>query len=435
MNYAYKPVGLIGKSANKSLSWPIWLMCFLLMLPVMLSPFVGTVVSSVLILFSVVSWMFSMKVNPPYVIKLILPFLLLLMIGSVGILSNKNYDVFKDVWYVANPLLIMLAGFVLMYNLRDFTRLSRAFVIVGVITSLFHLIKFVLHPELLSMSANDLRNSAGRGYLISILSIGLLVVSWKMKCYLFIAGRWLDSLFFLICGASFVMSFSREMTLSLLLFLGCIMGYIQFIDTRRLVKFTIAAVLGLSLLLTMPVPSYVNQQSTFVDKILYSIQEMKVKDYTSLRDINTNWRGYETARALNTYRQGEYWQYLVGQGFGTSVDLGLYMPMGDEYIRFAPILHNGYMFLLVKMGALGVMLYLGFLVSLVKIGNICSRSNDIEEKYTGRLIVGLACVIFTSTFVISGIFNKEVMIAVELLLGAMVANAARQCEKDGDASA
>ena len=106
-------------------------------------------------------------------------------------------------------------------------------------------------------------------------------------------------------------------------------------------------------------------------------------------------------------------QYLFGQGFGTLIDLGLYIPLGDEVIRFAPILHNGYMYLLVKTGVIGVLIYLVFLYKLVRIGTQHSVVTFDEERYTGRIIVGLSCVFFVSTFVVSGLFNKSVFITSE----------------------
>lgn len=413
---------------DQRVNWPVVLYFFFLTIASLLGAAPVTVLMLFFMFLVLCYWLPSGSALPPLLGKLLWPFAALLVVGLLGLYENPKYDVFKDVWYVGKPMLCMTVGFVLMWNLRDLRRLLRIFLVVAAVVSAFHIVRFVQNPDLLSLSANDMRNAAGRGYLISVVGVGALLAAWKLGYKLFPFGRVVDASLLLLCLASIGLSMSRVSFISLLLLLGAVFGIVNFADRRKVIKVIAAVVVGFSVLMVVPKPQSVGQNATFAEKMLFSLKEMEVRDYYSITDINTRWRGYETARALNTYSSGEYWQYLTGRGFGTSVDLGLFMPMGDEPIRFAPVLHNGYMYLLVKTGVLGILIYLSFLASIVGTGNVCIRKaqNDSHELwYTGRLIVGVACVLAASTFVISGPFNKQSLIPVEILLGALVAHAAR----------
>lgn len=411
---------------EQRVNWPVVLFFFFLTVASLLGAASTTVFMSIFMFLVLCIWIPTRGGLPPFLSKLLLPFSALLLVGSLGLYENPKYDVLKDVWYVGKPMLCMTVGFVLMWNLRDLRRLLRIFVVVGAAISAFHIIRFIQHPELLSLSANDMRNAAGRGYLISVVGVGALLAAWKLKYKLFPFGRLVDALLMILSLASIGLSMSRVLFFSIVLLLGAVFGIINFTDRKKVIKVVLAAVIGFSALMLLPKQQYVGQNATFVEKILFSLQEMEVRDYTSITEINNRWRGYETARAIRTYSSGEYWQYLTGRGFGTSVDLGLYMPMGGDPVRFAPVLHNGYMYLLVKTGLLGIFIYLLFLANVIRIGNACIRQDwgGSESRYTGRLIVGVACVLAASTFVISGPFNKEFSIAIEIFLGALVAHAA-----------
>lgn len=414
---------ILPSTKSSKTSWPIWMVYLFLITPSVLPVGIDTALMGYFVFFPLVGWLFSQKKTPVYVSYITLPLVGIISIGLVGYFINPPFDVTKDIWYVGNIILTFLAGFILMYNLKDFPRLSRTFVIAAVLISLLHLFKFVLHPEYLALPANDLREVAGKGNLISILGVGLLIVSWLVKTPLFNHHKWINHIAFGICLTSIGLSFSRDSLVSLVLLVACIYGWIDFNNTRRLIKVAIATTLLVGTILVLPAPTSTGQNATLIDKVLYSANELKVKDYNSIQAINANWRGYETARALKTYSNGNYWQYIVGQGFGTSVDLGLYMQLGEDKVRFAPILHNGYMYLLVKTGVAGLALYLLMILLLMRLGTQYSHSADLESKYVGRLTVGMGFIMILSTYVVAGLLNKQALISVALLTGALVAYA------------
>jgi hypothetical protein len=151
-----------------------------------------------------------------------------------------------------------------------------------------------------------------------------------------------------------------------------------------------------------------NSNNAFLKKFENSFVEMSGGNYKDDESINTKYRGYETYRAVETYLNGNGINYLIGYGFGKLVDLKAEVKLGggeSDYRRYIPILHNGYMYIIVKTGILGLLFYLIFYFKLFR--DFYKISNDQLFKF---LFSGLkACILFLifSNFVIYGFFNQE----------------------------
>ena len=169
---------------------------------------------------------------------------------------------------------------------------------------------------------------------------------------------------------------------------------------------------------------------TFVDKIMYSMRELQVSDYEDRTDINRNWRGYESYRALQTYASGSSADYLFGKGLGTSIDLGITMTLADEVFDRIPILHNGYLYLLVKTGAIGLISYLLYLLVTFIIGMQLFRLPEAEARFCGFLLVVLTIIMLETTLVIAGMFNKSWVYPATLLIGVLLGYAESKLLKD-----
>jgi O-antigen ligase len=124
--------------------------------------------------------------------------------------------------------------------------------------------------------------------------------------------------------------------------------------------------------------------------------------------------------ALNSYLNGSMINYILGQGFGTLIDMQVFMLLGDETLEYIPILHNGYLYLLIKTGLIGLLLYLIYLFGFLKTGWRYSRSQEGVLALTGHYIVACTLVLFFTTFVISGMFNKDGLIPIMLFLGTLL---------------
>ena len=160
----------------------------------------------------------------------------------------------------------------------------------------------------------------------------------------------------------------------------------------------------------------------FAAKVLNSTSEVQVRAYETYADINNNWRGYEAYRASKTFAAFSLPEQIFGGGDGTLVDLGLFMQLSaTEVFKFVPILHNGYMYLLVKTGVLGLGLFFFFILQLFYYGRRALRLPDLEARVAGLVLLWTPLVMLATQGVITGIYNKGELIPALFLTGAALA--------------
>ena len=166
----------------------------------------------------------------------------------------------------------------------------------------------------------------------------------------------------------------------------------------------------------------VGAESKFLEKVVRSLSEVAISDHQTSKDINLNWRGYESYRAVIDYQSGSWQERIVGQGLGATIDLGMEMTLGDREFRYVPIIHNGYLQLLVKTGLAGLVLYIYFLGSIVffRSSHSSNLRSWLEYQSLVRLIRGLGLFLALASLVVTGIFNQGIF-SVLVLLGLLVA--------------
>lgn len=357
---------------------------------------------------------------PRKLLYFIAPMLLFILFGLLGLFKNAPYDVFKDVWYAGKSVLALMAGYMLMPVIKDLRGLIKVFLWAATLSALFHLAKFIIDPSLLSASVNELREGAGKGFFISVLAVSLVAACQHFRLEVF-RRPWTVWLIMALSLTSLAMSFSRTFWLSLAVMLISVYGLLTLRNMKRLmVLFALIALAGI-LVMTAPESEQTGPNATLRGKMAYSIKEVMVSNYRSMADINQNWRGYESFRAVITYLSGSEVQYATGRGFGTMVDLGIYIRLGgDEKFRFIPTLHNGYMYILVKTGVIGLLIYAYFLLKFLLHGREGEKSEDDELRFASRLVVALTLVLVATTFVIAGFFNKITLHPALVLLGALL---------------
>jgi hypothetical protein len=162
----------------------------------------------------------------------------------------------------------------------------------------------------------------------------------------------------------------------------------------------------------------------FIQKAANTSSEVNVHSYETYEDINLNWRGFEASRAAKTYGGFSETEKLVGGGFGTMVDLGFAMKLGDtgESFEFVPLLHNGYMELLVKTGLIGLSLFILFCIQIVLMAIRELRQSGKYAKLNGLLLLWTVFVFALTQGAITGILNKGELAPNLFLLGATCAS-------------
>ena len=160
-----------------------------------------------------------------------------------------------------------------------------------------------------------------------------------------------------------------------------------------------------------------SSSSSFTDKIIGSFGEVTIGNYSSEQDINLRYRGYETFMALNSYAEGSEPEQLFG-GLGKLVDLKTFVHLGEDAdFRYIPVLHNGWMYLLVKTGITGVLTYL-----LIFFGLIVTNWRKYADEQAPPIIrlfaaLNIGCVVslLVTNYIVTSFFNVEMSVLMVTL--------------------
>ncbi len=349
-----------------------------------------------------------------------------LLIGVHGFFQYAAYDVAKDIWYFSKPVLELMFGCVIARRVRA-ERLLRTYVIAGAVASTDHLTRVAQgFSHYLANDAYANRVAFGPGCILSVIAV-VFVLHPNTRRLLHARSPMLNRLLFgvaAVCGGSIALSQSRTLLLSLLIFGGL---EIALNVSRAKIIALSAGLLGVVLGLLL----YWGQE-TVVGSVTTSRfggmgGELTFRDYSSTEDINANWRGYESYLALREFESFKVMQTILGGGFGRRVQLETPQFLAGEEFSAIPVLHNGYLYVLVKTGLIGLVVFAAALVQLLRSPWRLKASGACNAR---ALLLWLALVLIATAGVISGPFNKSELTPVLVLYGAMrVIQAGARTEK------
>lgn len=352
-------------------------------------------------------------------VRQIWPFLAILLIGLLQAYLHSPQNVIKDCWYFQLPILTFITGWLFAPSVKEMVR-SRVLVIASLASAIWFL--FHLMTVFSKVSINDqyaYRQEVGGANFIVVW--GILVCLDRALHWQELNASWrkLVVTSLIVNPIAVALSFSRTEygALALALFLVWLPAMIK---KRRLYNIGIAGIIvvGLFGLVSLKIAS--RDDGGFIGRMAGSFREVDSSNFDNMSDVNTRWRAYEALMGLKTYLQGNPIQFIVGQGLGTQVDLGMVMPLGDADMQYIPILHNGYVYLLVKTGVLGLLLFL-WQIRLLWRG---LRTREQTTRVTGDIRLGKAILLATllAMLVITGPYNKGGWFLAMLLLGMVLRN-------------
>jgi hypothetical protein len=354
--------------------------------------------------------------------------LLLLCTGLHGLYNHPLSDVLKDMWYFSGPIVYISFGYLIFERLGRWGPILYAFLVFGVAETTYSLINvFVNRNALLSsVSIDSYRETTGTGSLAAVvpMMLVLLMRHLRLPTGSLLNSVWVRAGLYVLVTASIVLTLSR--TLIVLL----VSGLVVIVNPHKLKRLTMNQLLFGVIALAAAgagVMHYVKNEGgiteLFVNKVLNTNSEVKVRAYETYQEINENWRGFEAYRAAQAYDNLNAAEKMFGGGFGSLVDLGFAMQLGPgQEFQFIPVLHNGYMYLLVKTGFLGLTWFVLFIVQNLFTGLRVIRSKILEARMAG-LIILWSCLVFLFTQgVITGIYNKAGLAPNLLILGAACAS-------------
>jgi O-antigen ligase len=281
---------------------------------------------------------------------------------------------------------------------------------------------------LATTSVEDYRHIAGLG--TSVLTIPIVLLALMTHVGLPTIGvtrlTMVRATTYILSAIAVLSTFSRTHMVCLAAGLVCTVN--PRFTPRRVRNYT-AFFLGAAVLLALASSMFHSDKvggllEAFVQKTANTSSELNVHSYEAYEDINMNWRGFEASRAAKTYGEFGDTEKLVGGGFGTMVDLGFAMKLGktEESFEFVPLLHNGYMELLVKTGALGLGLFIVFCIQIAFMALKELRQSEKCAKLNGLLLLWTVFVFALTQEAISGILNKGGLAPNLFLLGATCAS-------------
>jgi len=359
---------------------------------------------------------------PKALFQVLFIFGILLLIGVVVSLfkSYELYNTARDVIHFSKPLLLILAGFLIVRKINDTSFLPKAIVYMSIVFAIKHLI-VIGTATYTRGTIEELRLIAGSGNFIEGLALVLLVGYYKKKL-LNITER-TKAIFIAILSISIFFYFSRTILIGLFIFFLSIYGY-TFLNRKAFEYSTLGLViLGISFgyLATLDLDPDAKGIENFFYKIKNAPAEVFIspEDYDprNHKQIFNHWRGYEAKMALDQMSENKS-SFVMGKGLGALVDLGFKAPIGGvDGLRYITHLHNGYVYILFKTGVVGVLFYLLIILNLYKRGYV--KASNFDARFFNRLISGLGLYFFVTTFVVAGLYNlKEHSI---FLLGCLFA--------------
>jgi hypothetical protein len=340
---------------------------------------------------------------------LMIPVLLGLMVG----LHNDSYLVFKDLYYFTMPVFIILSGIVLACHM-DIGQFLKALVYAGLVTSIM-----VTAISITYMGFGALFDPYSAHYAIGIVgtpgppvALACLLLTRKFNIRLF-SSFWFNA-FVAINTLGVYMFASRSYFIIAICFL------LLMVADKFKKAWIVPVIAGVALLYVI-IPADLfksgSSSSTFTDKIIGSFGEITIGNYNTDEDINLRYRGYETFMALNSYAEGSDSEMLFG-GLGKLVDLKTFVHLGEDAdFRYIPVLHNGWMYLLVKTGIMGVITYLLVFFGLVVTNwrKYTTATAPSIIRLFAALNIGCVVSLLITNYIVTSFFNVEMSVLMVTL--------------------
>lgn len=358
-----------------------------------------------------------------YILKIVSPLFLIFCLGIFSSLFSRLavYDIFKDTVYFLKPITAIVFGY-LLFGLIETKRAYRVLIIIGLIFAVIHIYNVLTISNLFSISIHSIRGVAGLNNFIEMISILILLILKKNNIYVF--SKLKSKVIFWILIVSFILYFSRTMLFALIIMYLFAMGYHRL--NKRGIIIVCTVILLIILFYWYLFSIDLSIEATGIEAFLYKMRmapgelffnadtiNVEKITYNDLRYLYDHWRGFEASRALNQMTGIEY---VFGGGFGSLVDLGFETLLGGELIQYIPILHNGYIYVLFKVGFIGLLLY--FLFYFILFSKFNKKFKNNELNFITSLALAIITFFILSSLVITGIYNQGDLIT--FLLGGVL---------------
>jgi hypothetical protein len=346
-----------------------------------------------------------------------LSYFILIFLSSIVVsffFNNKLYFIIRDMTYLLKPILGLLLGYQFYRDKlikNPFTFLLNA----GIVMAAIHLI-MVGYGVLLQGATSVAKIREYGGYFNDFEVYTLIILLFykkfeidlsKRKFYFYLTILALSS-FFYLARTNFIQFF--------ILFFA-MKGWL-IINKKSLTILTSLALF--SIIAYTAIYQYnPKRNGDGVDEFLYKVKLIPLEAFATKinrsdwKDFHDHYRSYENIRTIEQLSYNN--TFLFGEGMGSQVNLKQKVFLGDMFLKYISILHNGYMTVLLKSGLLGLLLLIGSILFFFKTFN----SQSEIEKNINLLFLGTGVFLLISYWVFMGFYN--LLDSKTLLIGFLFA--------------
>ncbi|WP_047549306.1 O-antigen ligase family protein [Psychroserpens sp. Hel_I_66] len=366
-----------------------------------------------IILISLVSFFVFANISSLYtkaLINLIAPLVVIFLIAifSSIFFSSKIFDIIKDLFFLAKPVLYIIVGYYLVSKIKSKDYLFRVIIYSGVFFAIIHLCLTIYFLMGHDFNVNRVRDFAGRGNALEVFAL-IILLSKKGKILFHFKSKY-KKLIITLLIVSFIFYFSRTITVSFIILFLAINGYLAI--TRKGLFYMFGFFISVILFYAYLFSTDLERGADGIEGFLYKIKiapaeifssEIDVEDH---RDLWDHWRAYEAKKAFEQLEDTP-WSLgiLHGKGVGSLVDLEFLAPLDRDGIRYITTLHNGYAYIAFKAGVLGLASFLVFLLMLYF--QVYKKEKNNKARIINNLLSGIAIYYLFITLIVSGVYNPR----------------------------
>jgi hypothetical protein len=326
--------------------------------------------------------------------------------------SFDTYFFFRDMTYMAKPILGILVGYQLSKGYLKNPLI--AIVYAGLALASYHILDAAISTLYYSISdINTLRYFAG---FFSDYEVYVLVLLMFPKAFELPFSRRTRLWFIIIISISLVLYFARTNYIQLVLLVVAMKGYFE-INKRSLI--VTGTILGLIFASYAAIVAYNPRRNAagleaFLYKVKIAPQEaFKTKiDIHDWQEFHDHYRSYENIQTIKQVPRDGMKPLWFGKGLGSTVDLKTKVELQGEKLRFIPYMHNCFMTTFLKSGIVGLF----FLILSIFYFFVVVKSQDKRTSTLQRIFVGTGLFLILSNWVFMGLFfpseSKSILIGV-----------------------
>lgn len=360
----------------------------------------------------------SMIITLPRVGGLVFYFIVIVTTLIVGMFINEPRDVIKDIYYISQPVIIIVVGY-LYEGLDNGKSIKRTLYLIGTVISIVTLFRVLVNiPNLTDLES--IRNIANLS-VHEVAFIAAIMFGDKILSKKIIFGNVIDWLVLGLMVVKIIISMGRTELVSIVAMIGIILVFNVFYSKQKwtFIFKIIGIIASVSVMVVgiyVALPEEAKEQ--FSSKVDNSFQEIESDlDYDNYIDAIQHWRGFEIDQARKQWKNSNIITQIVGGGLGTYIKVK-YLPSEfteDMYKGHSiALLHNAYYTLLIKGGVLGMVALIWLYVA-----NILPVFRKKYKKYRPELVTQCAITVammFMSYLVMAN-YNVSMYIAWGIMTG------------------